>query len=422
MTDSDNHVIGRRRLAALLRAERATYATRHPASRAAHAAATNLLGGVPMTWMAKQAGGFPLYLARAAGARVIDLDGHELLDFCLGDTAAMAGHSPPPTVAAVTRRFTDAGGATAMMPTEDASAVAAELTRRFGLGTWSFSLTATDANRWALRLSRAVTGRPRILVNSYCYHGSVDESLIVTGDGDGQPRPGSVGAPCEVAVTSRVVEYNDLPGLERQLAHADVAAVLMEPALTNMGIVLPDPGYLDGVRQLTRDAGVLLINDETHTISAGPGGCTQAWELEPDIVTVGKAIGGGIPAAAYGLTDEVVERLADRGGPRPGRHRRGRRDDGRQRHVAGRRTRHARGGAHRCRLRPHDRTGHAVHRRRPARHRQLPAAVVRHPTRSPRRVSIRPACSTQRHAVAARPRTQPSRTSSTCSSSIAGCC
>ena len=310
MTDFDEPVIGRHRLAALLRSERAMYAARNPASRAAHAAATNLLGGVPMTWMAKQAGGFPLYLDHAAGARVTDLDGHELLDFCLGDTAAMAGHSPLPTVAAVTRRFAEAGGATAMMPTEDASAVAAELTRRFGLGTWSFSLTATDANRWALRLSRAVIGRPRILVNAYCYHGSVDESLIVTGDGDGQPRPGSVGAPCDVAVTSRVAEYNDLDGLAAQLAHGDVAAVLMEPALTNMGIVLPDPGYLDGVRQLTRDAGVLLINDETHTISAGPGGCTRAWGLEPDIVTVGKAIGGGIPAAAYGLSDDVVGRLA----------------------------------------------------------------------------------------------------------------
>ena len=178
------------------------------------------------------------------------------------------------------------------------------------MGTWSFSLSATDANRWALRLSRAVTGRPRILVNSYCYHGSVDEALIVTGDGDGEPRPGNVGAPVDVALTSRVAEYNDLDGLARQLAHGDVAAVLMEPAPTNMGIVLPAPGCLDGVRQLTRDAGVLLIIDETHTISAGPGGCTQAWRLAPDILTLGKAIGGGIPAGAYGLSDEVVERVA----------------------------------------------------------------------------------------------------------------
>ncbi|MCU1428463.1 MAG: Aminotransferase class, partial [Actinomycetia bacterium] len=249
---------------------------------------------------------------RASGARVTDLDQHELLDFCLGDTGAMAGHSPAPTVAAVHARFAEAGGATVMMPTEDAAIVGAELTRRFGSAQWSFALTATDANRWALRLSRAVTGRPRILVNSYCYHGSVDESLIVTGDGGAQSRAGNVGAPYDVTLTSRVAEYNDLDGLAQQLEFGDVAAVLMEPALTNMGIVLPEPGYLEGVRQLTRNAGTLLINDETHTMSAGPGGCTRAWSLQPDIVTVGKAIGGGIPAGAYGLSEELVAQLEGR--------------------------------------------------------------------------------------------------------------
>jgi glutamate-1-semialdehyde 2,1-aminomutase len=305
--------IDRARLAALLEAERATYAARNPRSQAASRAASNLFGRVPMTWMAKNAGGFPLYLDRARGARVVDVDGHELVDFCLGDTGAMAGHSPAATVAAVAARFADAGGATVMMPTEDAAIVGAELTHRFGASQWSFALTATDANRWALRLCRAVTGRSRILVNSYCYHGSVDESLIVTGEGGGAAaRGGNVGAPCDVTQTSRVAEYNDLAGLERELAHGDVAAVLMEPALTNMGIVLPDPGYLEGVRALTLAAGTLLINDETHTMSAGPGGCTRAWDLEPDVVTLGKAIGGGIPAAAYGLSEALVEHLSAR--------------------------------------------------------------------------------------------------------------
>jgi glutamate-1-semialdehyde 2,1-aminomutase len=225
----------------------------------------------------------------------------------------MAGHSPAPTVAAVTRRFAELGGATTMMPTEDGEIVAAELTRRFGVTHWSFALTATDANRWVLRLCRAITGRPRILVNNWCYHGSVDESLVVgTDDGRTQSRPGNVGAPYDVTTTSRAAEYNDLDALAAQLAHGDVAAVLMEPALTNMGIVLPDPGYLEGVRDLTRDAGVLLVNDETHTISAGPGGCTQAWHLDPDIVTLGKAIGGGVPVAAYGLRAELVDRLDGR--------------------------------------------------------------------------------------------------------------
>jgi glutamate-1-semialdehyde 2,1-aminomutase len=303
----------RTRLPALLARESAEAERRNPRSRAAYAGAGHLFGRVPMTWMNKTAGAFPRYLATARGARVTDVDGHTYIDFCLGDTGAMAGHSPAAVTEAVHRRFAELGGATAMLPTEDAEWVGAELTRRFGLARWSFSLTATDANRWAIRLARAVTGRPKILVNSYSYHGSVDESLIVVGpDGKGAPRPGNVGAPCDVTLTSRVAEFNDLDQLERELAHGDVAAVLMEPALTNIGIVLPEPGYLEGVRALTRQYGTLLINDETHTFSAGPGGCTAAWDLEPDLLTIGKAIGGGIPAGAYGLSADLAERLLAR--------------------------------------------------------------------------------------------------------------
>ncbi|TQS41756.1 aminotransferase class III-fold pyridoxal phosphate-dependent enzyme [Cryptosporangium phraense] len=297
----------------LLDRERARYAELHPRSASAYANAKNLFGRTPMTWMAKQAGGFPLYLASARGARVTDLDGHTYIDLCLGDTGAMAGHSPAPVVEAVQKRFKDLGGATAMLPTEDAAWVGEELTRRFGLPQWSLALTATDANRWAIRLARAITGRPKILVNSYCYHGSVDESLIVVGpDGTPQIREGNVGAPVDTRVTSRVAEYNDPHRLAQELEHGDVAAVLMEPALTNIGIVLPEPGYLEKVRELTRAHGTLLINDETHTFSAGPGGCTRAWSLDPDIVTIGKAIGGGVPVGAYGLSQEVSERIEAR--------------------------------------------------------------------------------------------------------------
>jgi len=305
--------VDRARLADLLARETAASAARNPRSQAAYQRAEHLFGRVPMTWMNKSAGGFPLYLDGARGARVSDLDGHEYVDFCLGDTGAMAGHSPEVVAEAIEQRYRVRGGATAMLPTEDAEWVGAELTRRFGLPRWSFSLTATDANRWAIRLARAVTGRSKILVNSYSYHGSVDESLIVVGpDGEGESRPGNVGAPCDVTLTSRVAEFNDLDGLARQLAHGDVAAVLMEPALTNIGIVLPEPGYLDGVRELTRRHGTLLINDETHTFSAGPGGATAAWGLTPDILTIGKAIGGGIPAGGYGLSAELSERLLGR--------------------------------------------------------------------------------------------------------------
>jgi glutamate-1-semialdehyde 2,1-aminomutase len=200
-----------------------------------------------------------------------------------------------------------------MLPTTDAEWVGAELARRFGMDRWSFALTATDANRWVIRLVRALTGRSKILFHSYCYHGSVDESLIVVGpDGHAMSRPGNVGEPVDVLETSRVAEFNDLEALERELAHGDVAAVLIEPALTNIGIVLPEPGYHEGVRELTRKYGTLLIIDETHTFSAGPGGMTKANDLDPDIVVIGKAIGGGIPTAAYGLSADFAEKALAR--------------------------------------------------------------------------------------------------------------
>ncbi|BAL88856.1 putative aminotransferase [Actinoplanes missouriensis 431] len=306
--------IDRARLRSLAERERTTFTERHPRSAGAYKEADHLFGRVPMTWMNKTAADFPIYLDRARGNRITDVDGNEFVDFALGDTGAMAGHSPAPVVEAVTRRISDLGGLSTMLPTEDAAVAGAELARRFGLPAWSFALTATDANRWAIRLLRAVTGRSKILVNSYCYHGSVDESLIVVGpDGNGMSREGNVGAPTDVTRTSRVAEFNDLEGLERELAHGDVAAVLMEPALTNIGIVLPDDGYLAGVRQLTRKYGTYLINDETHTFSAGPGGATAFWDLSPDVVTIGKAIGGGVPVGAYGLSRELADALSGRG-------------------------------------------------------------------------------------------------------------
>ena len=303
--------VDRRRLAQLLADERAQFAAGHPRSAEAYARGqAHLFGGVPMTWMNKTAGAFPLYLDSARGSRVRDVDGHEYSDFALGDTGAMAGHSPPPVVAALRHRAERQGGLSAMMPTENAAWVAGELARRFGLPRWSFTLTATDANRWAIRLARHLTGRPKILINAWCYHGTVDETFAVPGRSGVITRPGSVGPPVDPNLTTRVAEFNDLDSLAGELEAGDVAAVLMEPALTNIGIVLPQPGYLDGVRELTRARGVLLINDETHTFSAGPGGATRAWGLTPDMVTIGKAIAGGVPMGAYGLTEEVAARIA----------------------------------------------------------------------------------------------------------------
>ena len=261
-----------------------------------------------MSWMRKWAGGFPPVVAEARGATIVDVDGCEYADLCLGDTGAMAGHAPEPVVEAVAAQA--ARGFTTMLPGEDAAWVGEELARRFGLPLWQLTLSATDANRFAIRIARAITGRPRILVFNYCYHGSVDETLIeLRPDGSAGPREGNVGPAVDPATTGRVVELNDLAALEAALTHGDVACVLAEPALTNIGIVLPDPGFHEALRELTRAAGTLLVIDETHTFSAGPGGCTQAWGLEPDLLTIGKAIGGGIPVGAFGMTHEVGERV-----------------------------------------------------------------------------------------------------------------
>ena len=306
-------MIDRQKLAKLHEREQQTFASRNPKSKAAFDNADHLFGRVPMTWMNKKAGGFPLYFERAVGNRIWDIDGHEYVDFALGDTGSMAGHSAPAVVDAIVNQVQVKGGLTTMMPTVDAEWVAQNLTERFGMAKWSFSLTATDANRWAIRLVRAITGKPKILFNAYCYHGSVDEALIVVGpDGEGMSRPGNVGSPVDVTQTSRVAEFNDLAALERQLANGDVAAVLMEPALTNIGIVLPEPGYLQGVRDLTRKYDALLIIDETHTFSAGYGGMTMRDHLEPDVFVIGKAIAGGIPTGTYGLSAHLAEKVLSR--------------------------------------------------------------------------------------------------------------
>jgi glutamate-1-semialdehyde 2,1-aminomutase len=302
--------LDRARLASLLDAEQAAYTSAHPRSRALFGEAGNLFGRVPMTWMNMWTGGFPLYLDHATGNRVTDVDGHTYIDFALGDTGAMAGHSPAPTVVAVQRRMGELGGITTMLPTEDAQWVGAELTRRFGLPLWSFTLSATDANRWAIRLARLATGRPKVLVFAYCYHGSVDEAFALPGpDGKTESRPGNVAPPVDLDLTTRAVTWNDLDAVEKALAHGDVAAILTEPALTNIGIVPPEPGFMEGLRELATKYGALLMIDETHTFSTGWGGATRAWGLQPDIFVVGKSIGGGIPCGAYGITNEVARAI-----------------------------------------------------------------------------------------------------------------
>jgi len=303
--------IDRTRMRELHKREERRFVDAHPKSQAlSQRAARSLLQGVPMNWMIKWAGAFPIFVESASGAHFTCIDGHDYVDLCMGDTGAMGGHSPQATVAAVTDQLQR--GITLMLPSEDAVWVGEELQRRFGLRYWQFALTATDANRFSIRIAREITQRPKILVFNYCYHGSVDETFVTLAADGLKPRSGNIGPPVHPSVTTRVVEFNDVGALEAQLAHGDVACVLTEPVLTNVGIVHPQPGFHDALRQLTRKHGTLLIIDETHTISAGPGGYTREHSLEPDMFTLGKAIGGGIPGAVYGFTEDVGQRIVAR--------------------------------------------------------------------------------------------------------------
>jgi glutamate-1-semialdehyde 2,1-aminomutase len=303
--------IDRSRLQSLMAREQKKFVADRPKSAALfERARKSLLGGVPMNWMAKWAGAFPPFVREARGAEFFDVDGHRYIDLCLGDTGAMTGHSPSATVTAVEQQARR--GITLMLPSEDAILVGEELQKRFGLPFWQFALTATDANRFSIRLARHITQRPKVLVFNWCYHGTVDESLLTLTNGVAKARRGNIGPPVDPAVTTKVVEFNDLEALDAALKSEDVACVLAEPALTNVGIVLPDPGYHAALRDITRKYGTLLIIDETHTICAGPGGYTRAENLEPDFLVFGKPIAGGVPGAAYGFTTEVAQCIIDR--------------------------------------------------------------------------------------------------------------
>ena len=301
--------IDRGRISQLWERERQMFRDRHPRSgELTEAAKSSLLLGVPMNWMVRWAGEWPVFVETAEGAHFVDADGNEFIDLCLGDTGGMAGHGPKPSVDAIAKQA--AKGITFMLPTEDAAWVGAEMARRFGVPYWQFCLTATDANRFVLRWAREITGRQKVVVHNWNYHGSVDETLAQFDD-DGKMvlRHGVIGQAVPPELTTKVVEINDLPALEASLAEGDVAAVLFEPALTNIGIVLPDEGYHEGVRALCTKYDVPLVIDETHTICAGPGGCTKAWGLDPDFVTIGKTLGAGIPSAAFGMSDAIAERV-----------------------------------------------------------------------------------------------------------------
>ncbi len=298
--------VDRGRIKSLLASEEKRFVKEHPRSKVLFSRARrSLLAGVPMHWMTRWAGPYPVFAEKGKGNHVIDVDGHDYLDFCLGDTGSMFGHSPKEVVDAASKQLKN--GITMMLPTEDSIWVGEELARRFGLPYWQIAMTATDANRYSIRLAREATGRRKVLVISGCYHGSVDEALVTLEDGKMVLRSGNKGAPVAPELTSKVVEFNDLKALDMSLRAKDVACVLAEPAMTNHGIILPDPGYHDELRRLTSRYGTLLILDETHTLCCGIGGYTREFGLRPDILTMGKPLASGIPVAAYGINEHVCE-------------------------------------------------------------------------------------------------------------------
>jgi len=299
--------LDRQRLEKLLIGEEKKYFSEHPKSyKLYQRALQSMQGGVPMLWMIRWAGTFPIFVQKAKGARFTDVDGLSYIDFCLGDTGAMTGHAPEATLEAINNQA--ARGITFMLPTEDSIWVGEELQRRFGLRYWQYTLSATDANRFSIRMARHITGRPKILVFNYCYHGSVDETFIsLDEEGTPVPRKGNIGPPVNPTQTTKVIEFNDISALETTLASRDVAVVLAEPVMTNIGIIHPDPGYHDELREITRRTGTLLIIDETHTLCAGIGGYTGNFGLSPDFLVCGKSLAGGIPAGVYGFTQEVAD-------------------------------------------------------------------------------------------------------------------
>ena len=301
-------MIDRGRLAELRAQEEASFIAHNPRSMAHGAArARHWHQGVPFHWMRDWPSPCPLVIAKAQGAEVTSVDGQTLDDFCLGDTASMFGHAPPPVVEAITRQAQ--GGYSMMLPTADADQVGDLLAARFGLPFWQMTTTASEANRAVIRWCRGITGRSKILVFNGCYHGAVDDVFVDLRGGVAKTRRSLIGQVADITVTTCAIEFNDRSALDKALAAGDIACVLAEPVMTNVGMVLPDPGFLDHVRAATQAHGTLLVWDETHTISSGWGGHSGAHGPAGDMFVIGKSIGGGVPCAAYGFSAEVAERM-----------------------------------------------------------------------------------------------------------------
>jgi glutamate-1-semialdehyde aminotransferase len=296
------------KLESLRAREVARFHARTPRSRALYEQSRTLMpNGVPSSWMAAFYPGTEIFVARGAGAHFEDVDGNSYLDMTQCDLSMVCGFGPPAVARAVAERF--AAGSHFLLPTEDAIAVCRLLAGRFGMPFWQFTLSASSANTEAIRIARLATGHDKVLIFGGKYHGHIDETLV-NGKADGA-EPAHHGLPRSVEQHTVVVPFNDLDAVESALRQGDIACILTEPVMTNIGVIRPDDGFLAGLRQLTQRHGALLVIDETHTQVAGFGGFTRAWRLQPDILTLGKCVGGGVPIGAYGVTpalNELIER------------------------------------------------------------------------------------------------------------------
>ena len=295
-------------LATLRAQEEARFIAANPQSAAmAQARGAHWHQGVPFHWMRDWPSPFPLVAAHAQGALLTSVDGQQLDDFCLGDTAAMFGHSPAPVAAAIARQAER--GLSYMLPARETAAVGDMLAQRFGLAFWQVTTTASEANRAVIRWCRGITGRSKILIFNGCYHGAVDDVFVDLRDGIAQTRRSLVGQIDDVTRHTIAIEFNDIAALRAALATHEIACVLAEPVMTNVGMVLPQPGMLEALREVTRETGTLLVWDETHTISSGPGGHGAEIGVAADMIVIGKSIGGGVPCAVYGFSAEIGARM-----------------------------------------------------------------------------------------------------------------
>jgi glutamate-1-semialdehyde 2,1-aminomutase len=307
------------RLDELIEEQEALLLAGQPRSRAlSDRARSSLAGGVTSSWQITRPQA--MWISHGVGSKIVDADGIEYVDLHGGYGVGAVGHAHPAIVEAVSRRVRE--GTHFAQPTEDALIVSEELARRWGLPLWRFANSGTEATMDAVHLMRAITGRSLIVKIEGCYHGhhdSVQVSVYPAEDEIGPAsRPNSVpsssGVPSEITELTRIVQYNDLDGLERVFAeHRDaIAGMILEPVMMNAGIVTPDDGYLAALIDIVHSNGALVAFDEVKTgFTVAAGGATEFYGIRPDIVCLAKALGGGLPVAAIGGTAEVMERIAD---------------------------------------------------------------------------------------------------------------